>query len=246
MLEAAKSKSFDKWFYRYNSLYLLRRHFHFLGFSGELQPAAAVGRPILYIMNHSSWWDGLLAYHAAGQLTDSRHYFMMEEEQLRKYAFFRKLGAYSINRSSIGDLRASLRYTARLLHEGGHVWIYPEGEIRPLGHSPLSLKEGAALVLGLCPHAAVVPVTLYHGLFRHSKPEATLLAGAPLLLAWQSIERSEISGYLETALRTQLHHHRELIFEHKGHMPEQFKPLMKPGRSTNEWLDIMRRGRVRL
>lgn len=128
MLEAVPSGRFDWLFYRYNSLYLLRRHFHFIGISGELQPAAAAGRGILYLMNHSSWWDGLLAYHAAGKLPGKRHYFMMEEEQLRKYAFFRKLGAYSINPGSPGDARASLRYTAGLLQAGENVWMYPEGK----------------------------------------------------------------------------------------------------------------------
>ncbi|WP_379157071.1 lysophospholipid acyltransferase family protein [Paenibacillus sp. sgz5001063] len=243
MLKAAKSRSFNQLFYRYNSLYLLRRHFHFLGISGDLQPEAAAGRPILYIMNHSSWWDGLLAYHAVGQLKGSSHYFMMEEEQLRKYAFFRKLGAYSINRDHTGDLRASLRYTASLLHAGGNVWMYPEGEILPLSSAPLTLKEGAALILRMCPQAAVVPVTLFHGLFRHSKPDATLLAGAPLKHPWADMDRSRISGMLATILQTQLDTHRQLIFEHKGHMPKQFRPLMKQGRSTNEWLDAMR-GRV--
>lgn len=151
MLEAVPSGRFDWLFYRYNSFYLLRRHFHFIGVSGELQPAAAAGRGILYLMNHSSWWDGLLAYHAAGKLPGKRHYFMMEEEQLRKYAFFRKLGAYSINPGNAGDARASLRYTAGLLQKGESVWMYPEGEIRPLEHRPLSLKEGAALALRLSP-----------------------------------------------------------------------------------------------
>ncbi|MGN7762125.1 lysophospholipid acyltransferase family protein [Paenibacillus sp. 22594] len=240
MLEAVKSKSFDQIFYRYNSLYLLRRHFHFLGISGELQPEAAAGRPILYIMNHSSWWDGLLAYHAAGRMKGSSHYFMMEEEQLRKYAFFRKLGAYSINRDRTGDLRASLRYSANLLHAGGNVWMYPEGEILPLSSAPLLLKEGAALILRMCPQAAVVPVTLYHGLFRHSKPDATLLAGEALMLPWADLKRSHITGILETILQAQLDTHRQMIFSNKGHMPEQFRPLMKQGRSTNEWLDSMR------
>ncbi|CAH1209815.1 hypothetical protein PAECIP111892_03319 [Paenibacillus auburnensis] len=244
MLEAAKSRSFDRWFYRYNSLYLLRRHFHFIGLSGELQPPAAAGRPVLYLMNHSSWWDGLLAYHAAGRLSGTRHYFMMEEEQLRKYAFFCKLGAYSINRSSTGDVSASLRYTARLLREGGSVWIYPEGEILPLGHRPLVLKEGAALVLRMCPQAAVVPVTLYHGLFRHTRPEATLLAGLPLLHPWGDMDRRSISRVLEAALGAQLEAHSGQILNHKGYMPESFRPLMKTGRSTNEWLDALK-GRTR-
>lgn len=240
MLQAAKSQSFDKWFFRYNSFYLLRRHFHFFGASGELEPLAAGNRPVLYLMNHSSWWDGLLAYHAAGKLTRGRHYYMMEEEQLIKYAFFRKLGAYSINRNSPGDVSASLRYTARMLREGGSVWMYPEGEILPLEHRPLILKEGAALVLRLCPEAIVVPVTLYHGLFRHSKPEATLLAGAPLLHSWREMDRRSIVKVLEDVLAEQLQEHRELILRHKGDMPVCFRPLIGTGRSVNEWLDMMR------
>ncbi|MEK5490435.1 lysophospholipid acyltransferase family protein [Paenibacillus sp. FSL R7-0297] len=243
MLEAVKSGSFDRLFYRYNSLYLLRRHFHSIGICGELQPAAAAGRGILYLMNHSSWWDGLLAYHAAGKLAGSRHYFMMEEEQLRKYAFFRKLGAYSINSAGTGDLRASLRYTAGLLQAGESVWMYPEGEILPLEHRPLILREGAALVLRLSPLTAVVPVTLYHGLFRHTKPEATLLAGTPQLLPWADMDRSDIARSLEAALGEQLEAHRNQILNHKGHMPEEFRPLLKRGRSTNEWLDMLRPGR---
>ncbi|WP_340026207.1 lysophospholipid acyltransferase family protein [Paenibacillus sp. FSL K6-1096] len=245
MLEAAKSASFDRLFSRYNSLYLLRRHFHFIGLSGELQPAAAAGRGILYLMNHSSWWDGLLAYHAAGKLPGNRHYFMMEEEQLSKYAFFRKLGAFSINPGNPGDLRASLRYTAGLLQAGESVWMYPEGEILPLEHRPLSLKEGAALVLRLSPQTAVVPVTLYHGLFRHTKPEATLLAGAPQLLPWAEMERPEIARTLESVLNRQLEAHRSNILSYKGYMPEEFHPLLRRGRSTNEWLDLLRPGRGR-
>lgn len=243
MLEAVKSDGFDRWFYRYNSLYLLRRHFHSIGICGELQPSVAAGRGILYLMNHSSWWDGLLAYHAAGRQAASRQYFMMEEEQLRKYAFFRKLGAYSINRINAGDVKASLRYTAGLLESGGRVWMYPEGEILPLEHRPLRLKEGAALVLRLSPQTAVVPVTLYHGLFRHTKPEATLLAGAPLILPWADMKRSEIAPALEAVLGAQLDEHRARILNHQGYIPEAFRPLLKQGKSTNEWLDALRPGR---
>ncbi|AIQ55212.1 lysophospholipid acyltransferase family protein [Paenibacillus sp. FSL R7-0331] len=242
MLEAARSSSFDALFYRYNSLYLLRRHFRAIGLSGDLQPASAGDRPVLYIMNHSSWWDGLLAYHAAKVLTRRRQYFMMEEAQLRKFQFFRRLGAYSINRSEPADVRASLRYTAGLLGEGGSVWMYPEGELLPLEHRPLELKEGAAVVLRLCPDAAVVPVTLYHGLFFHPKPEATLVAGPPQIHPWKAMDRHSITALLASCLREQLDGHRRLILEHQGHMPAGFEPLMKTGGSVHERYDAWRRG----
>ncbi|KGE20352.1 lysophospholipid acyltransferase family protein [Paenibacillus wynnii] len=239
MLEATKHRSFDKLFYRYNSLYLIRRHFRYFGAAGELKPKSAEGRPLLYIMNHSSWWDGLLAYHAARTLTNSEHYFMMEEEQLSKYMFFRKLGVYSINRSRTGDISASLRYTARVLREGGSVWMYPEGEIQPLEHRPLTLKPGVALVLRLCPEAVVVPVTLYHGLFRHSKPEATLLAGDPLIHSWKEMDRGSIAKLLQCALGEQVNVHREMMVNNGGYIPEPFLPLIKQGKSTNEWFDAL-------
>ncbi|WP_375104221.1 lysophospholipid acyltransferase family protein [Paenibacillus sp. RS8] len=244
MLEAVKHKGFDKLFYHYNRLYLIQRHFRYVGVAGQLQPKSAGDRPILYIMNHSSWWDGLLAYHAARTMTSGEHFFMMEEEQLRKYAFFRKLGAYSINRHNTSDISASLRYTARLLHKRGNIWIYPEGEIRPLEHRPLKLQAGVGLVLRLCPEALVVPVTLYHGLFRHSKPEATLLAGNAISHPWPAMDRNCITKELQDVLREQLDHHRLMMVNNGGYIQGTFTPLMKQGRSINEWFDVVRlRGR---
>ena len=239
MLEAVRHRSFDKLFYFYNSLYLIPKHFRSFGACGELNPESVRGRPILYIMNHSSWWDGLLAYHAVRTLTTRENYFMMEEEQLRKYTFFRKLGAYSINRESTGDISASLRYTARVLREGGNVWMFPEGEIRPLGLRPFTIKPSAALVLRLCPEAVVIPVTLYHGLFRHSKPEAALLAGKPLIHPWKEMDRDTLNRLLQYVLGEQLNDHREMMLSSGGVIPDGFHPLMKQGKSTNEWFDAL-------
>ena len=240
MLEANINQSFDKLFYLYNSLYLIRKHFRYVGISGELLPQSVQNRPHLYLMNHSSWWDGLLAYHAVRSLTGNRHYFMMDEEQLKKYMFFRKLGAFSINRHSAGDIGASLRYTAGLLRNNQSVWMYPEGEIQPLEHRPLVIKPGAAVVLRLCPEAVVIPVTLYHGLFRHSKPEATLLVGEPLVHTWKEIDRGTITNKLQDTLVEQLEAHRNMMIHNGGKIPESFQPLMKQGKSTNEWFDAFR------
>ncbi|MFC3747500.1 lysophospholipid acyltransferase family protein [Paenibacillus sp. GCM10012306] len=246
MLEATKQKRFDQLFYHYNALYLIRRHFRFFGSAGQLEPPGYAGKPLLYIMNHSSWWDGLLAYHAARMLTGGDHYFMMEEKQLRKYAFFRKLGAYSIDASRPGEVSASMRYSAGLLQAGGRVWIYPEGEIRPLEQRPLMLKSGVGLLLRLCPEAVVVPVTLYHGLFQHSKPEATLLVGKPMHRSWKALHRDDIRDQLQGMLEGQLDAHRRMVQEQGGHVPELFAPLMKSGRSTNEWFDAVlgKRGKL--
>ena len=98
MIRAVKSKAFDRVFSLYNHYYLLRRRFRAFT-PGSLDPLVADGpegsdakpmapdQPVVYFMNHSSWWDGLLLYHAAKQTSRGDHYVMMEERQLRQYAF---------------------------------------------------------------------------------------------------------------------------------------------------------------
>ncbi|KMU98291.1 hypothetical protein ACS72_16070, partial [Acinetobacter sp. VT 511] len=102
-------------------------------------------RPVIYFMNHSSWWDGLLLYHAARQTSRGDHYVMMEEQQLQQYAFFRKLGAYSINKESASGIRTSLQYTSELLDSGKRVWIFPQGEILHQEARPIQFRPGIGL-----------------------------------------------------------------------------------------------------
>jgi 1-acyl-sn-glycerol-3-phosphate acyltransferase len=122
MLKARKSRPFDQLFLHYNQSWLLRRHFHFVGIRGKLD--AGDGGGVLYVMNHSSWWDGLLAYQAFRTRASGDHYVMMAERQLRQFKFFCRLGAYSIDKSTPQAMIASLRYTVRLLQEGKRVWIW--------------------------------------------------------------------------------------------------------------------------
>lgn len=96
MIRAVKSKPFNRIFALYNHYYLLRRRFRSFTLTGSLDPQVDIRdnspieatRPVIYFMNHSSWWDGLLLYHAARQTSRGDHYVMMEEQQLQQYAFF--------------------------------------------------------------------------------------------------------------------------------------------------------------
>lgn len=91
MIAAAKSRVFHKIFRRYNEWYLLRRAFRSVAAAGSPDPDIAGSRPVLYIMNHSSWWDGLWFYHAIQCLSHAdwaQYYVMMEERQLSSFRFF--------------------------------------------------------------------------------------------------------------------------------------------------------------
>lgn len=144
MIASDSSKWFKRIFAQYNENYLLRRHFHSFQLSGEIDPAPQ-GQPVLYLMNHSSWWDGMVVYHAIANASAREHYMMMDEEQMKRYRFFRKIGAFSIDKKSSRAIVASLRYSESLLNQGYGVWLFPQGDIEHLERRPLRFQTARAI-----------------------------------------------------------------------------------------------------
>jgi 1-acyl-sn-glycerol-3-phosphate acyltransferase len=207
VIESRKSPAFEAIFRMYNQHYLIRRAFRSVTVEGFIDPPDR--QPAVYVMNHSSWWDGLLVYAAVTRHSQRSHYMMMEERQLARYRFFRRIGAFSIDKSSTAGIRASFLYAGSLLKEGHSVWLYPQGEIAHLERRPLGFRSGAGLLLQLVPTAAAVPVTLYVKFGFHQKPEAALRFGEPILRDWRAAGRAEIARELEEAVTTQLDRMRQ-------------------------------------
>ncbi|WP_017810994.1 lysophospholipid acyltransferase family protein [Paenibacillus shenyangensis] len=244
MITAHKSLWFDRIFIRYNEWYLLRRNFHSFTLSGELDSIPA-NQPAVYIMNHSSWWDGLLIYHAFRHASAGDHYVMMEERQLRRYTFFGKLGAFSIDKSSPGDIRLSLRYAAELLNQGKRVWMFPQGEMRHLEERPLTFRPGIGLLLrqtaGSVP---VIPVTLYYGLYQHARLQASLHIGAPVYEDWSRLSARACASQLEALITSQLDQQRAISLTNDGELPGA-RDLIRRRSSTDDKYDHYRRIRKR-
>lgn len=126
---------------------LLKRHFHGIHLYGDL-PEPHPALPLLLIPNHSTWWDGFLAYFLNLRRFGRPFYLMMLESELSKYRFFSRLGAYSIDPGQPKSVVASLQYTAKLLERSPAplVSIFPQGELLPWGKRPLNFKRGIARV----------------------------------------------------------------------------------------------------
>src|SRR5690348_772350 len=95
----------------------LRRGFHRVRAQGlERLRAAIDAEPggTLILANHSCWWDLFLA-HFLNESIPVDGYGMMEHFNLRRFGFFRRIGAYSVDRADPASIRASLAYTAELL-----------------------------------------------------------------------------------------------------------------------------------
>jgi chlorobactene lauroyltransferase len=180
MLEARKSLLFEKIFAVYN-LNLFKRRFHSLRVSGlEFLTARDKTIPLLIYVNHSSWWDGLVAFEIS-RLYKLDSFIMMEEKQLRKLRFFRRLGAFSVVREKPREAIKSIDYSVKILGEKPNraVWIFPQGEILPNDVRPLGFFNGAAKIIEKFENCYALPVAIRYEFLGEFKPEIFVKISKP-------------------------------------------------------------------
>lgn len=109
------------------------------------------GRPVLLLPNHSTWWDGFFIFWLNQTYFRRTPFLMMLEQQLRKFPFFRFLGAYSVNRGNAVSARKSLQYTQDLLNHDDTgknlVILFPQGKLIPHAEQPIQFERGISLLL---------------------------------------------------------------------------------------------------
>ncbi len=174
------SPVFNRLFYWYSVTLFLRR-FKCVWLDDSGHPPA--GNSTLFIGNHNSWWDALIPF-----LLNERVYKMvgraiMDEHQLEKYPFFRRIGTFSINREFPRKAMKSLEYAADLMNgarpgAGVGLWFYPEGKlVSP--DTPVTLESGLAwLARRLNPrNCDMVPFAVHMHTMRSDKPELFIKMG---------------------------------------------------------------------
>lgn len=144
MIKASHSKLAQIIFDRYLSV-LLKRHFHRLEvILNTVSPKN--NSSMLLLANHFSWWDGFFWYYVNKVVWKKKFHIMMLEEQLKRYWFFRFLGAFSIRKNSRSVLE-SFTYASKLLENPNNlVLIFPQGEIQPLSIEKIKFERGIDLL----------------------------------------------------------------------------------------------------
>ncbi|WP_176444860.1 lysophospholipid acyltransferase family protein [Paenibacillus herberti] len=236
MIPAAKSLPFRRLFSFYQSFYLFPRYLHGVYLSGELEPGTSPVHPlpVLYVANHVSWWDGLVLFQLTERLTHSDPYIMMDERGLQQYPFFRRLGAFSVNRENPRDVLSALNYAEQRMLGGRPVWIFPQGAITS-PELPIVAQSGVGHLLRRLGTTEVRPVTLHYVLGDHQKPAATVKVGDPLVMDWSRLTREEVAALVAERLQTQAETHRRELVEHP--LPAgggSFHLALKGGSSTSD------------
>lgn len=241
MITAVKNKHFSKLFYFYLNKYLLKRHFHAIVADGEIDPLDQ--GPVIYIANHSSWWDGILFFHLTQQKSSLSHHVLMNEDGLKQYPFFRRLGAFSINRDQPKEIIKSLQYSEKLMRQANPVWLFPQGEVQNQEIRPLQFQTGIGYLLARFEEVTVKPVTFYYSFGEDQKPIASIQIGEGIVIEGKSKSRKHWTAHFQDVLERQADGQRKEIIENLNfHQLPVLNQLMKQSKSTSDRFDNWKEG----
>jgi len=206
MLEANKSLWFEKIFAVYNRN-LLKRRFNSLQVSGlKFLKKKEDKPPLIIYANHSSWWDGLVAFQISLQMNlDS--YIMMEEKQLKKLRLFRKLGAFSVVRENAREAMKSINYATRILKENPKktLWIFPQGKIMPNDLRPLRFYSGLARIIKSFEKCSIASLAIRYEFLGEYKPNIFVnIENIELSAKDSELKPKKMSDYLSVKLTDNL------------------------------------------
>jgi hypothetical protein len=155
---------------------LFRRHFHALRLLGE-DPRPDPALPLLIVPNHSSWWDGFFLYFLNARLLGRRLHLMMLEEQLQRFPFFRRIGAFGIRPGSRSAVAAALDYSVSVLADPANaLCLFPQGRMTHPAARPLGFRPGLGRILRR--HGgplALLPLAMACDFYEDQRPEALFL-----------------------------------------------------------------------
>jgi 1-acyl-sn-glycerol-3-phosphate acyltransferase len=131
-------------FFRFYAGWIIHRHFGLVELKNEFDDRDL---PVLLLSNHVSWWDGFFAMYLNVKVLRRKFYFMMLEEQLKKFYFFNKTGGFSIRKKSRGVVE-SINYTAELLRDQGNmVLLFPQGKIESIYKTSFQFESGIGRIV---------------------------------------------------------------------------------------------------
>ncbi|MDQ3021517.1 MAG: lysophospholipid acyltransferase family protein [Bacteroidota bacterium] len=142
----AKHNIFAESIYRIYVKWLLKFNFNKFILINEI-PDVTNCKGLIVTPNHFSWWDGFFIEYLMRKFTKRKLFIMMLEKQLKRFWFFKYLGAFSIRQKSIFSLSETIKYARTILTSSfSYLVFYPQGEIQNYEKKFIKLKRGLIAV----------------------------------------------------------------------------------------------------
>lgn len=183
----------------------------------------------VFLVNHSCWWD-LFFVHLLNETIPVDGFGMMEHFNMLRFGFFRRMGAFSVDRTDPASVRASIDYAAGLLQRPrAGVWIFPQGKIQTNDIRPLTFQGGIRALVRRAGEVRVVPVAFRYEYWQDERPEALVRFGEPT-----KVGRNDLSSLIPTFERRLTAELDALRLDSIAQRAGAFRPLVAGKRSMHE------------
>lgn len=174
-----------------------------------------MGIPIVFYCTHFSWWDAIITIVLSLKTFSLHAIGMMEERQLKRYGFFRKIGMFSVQGDNPLSSLRSLQYASDELRENAQaLWMFPQGTLSNQERMPLDLQPGLSILLKKSKKLLLVPVAMQYYFLREEQPECFISIGTGTILEWSNTTKlTEITERLEEILTTENTHLKETVLQ---------------------------------
>ena len=133
-------------------------------------------RPMLVISNHTSWWDGFFIWQLNRNYLKKSFHVMMLEEQIERFPFFPKVGAYSVTPGT-RSIKESLDFTVELLNDHRNSVLYfPQGKLCSVYDDDMQFMGGVNYVLEKAKNVNVVFAAILFDYGSNEKPFVNVVA----------------------------------------------------------------------
>ncbi|MCZ2340225.1 MAG: lysophospholipid acyltransferase family protein [Bacteroidales bacterium] len=193
------------WFFRgFRDRYALRyvrKRFHAVRVARGSAPLPNGDAPIIIVLNHPAWWDPLICTVLSRQLEPREQYAAIDRVAVEKYGFFRWLGFFGVDTTSLRGAASFLRTATTLMSQPNRVmWVTAQGRFCDVRERPLALRAGVGHLAARLERGYIVPLALEYSFWSESTLEALARFGEPLDISAHRGNGREWTTRIEEAL----------------------------------------------
>lgn len=226
---------FSRYVHRY-----LRRHFHAVRISRSGAAIPTDGEPMLFVMNHPSWWDPMVGMALARTLSGYRHYAPIHSAMLAHYPIFGRLGFFGVDPQSLRSAAEFLRTGEAILSQPKRaLWVTAQGDFADVRTRPLDLKSGVGHIAARMERGWIVCVVFEYAFWTERTPEALIRIAEPVRIdAGPKRSGKDWTEHLEAILTENLD---VLNLETRSRDPSKFAVLLAGKTGVGGRYDLFRR-----
>lgn len=170
MVKPAHSKMF-LWIFRIYSSVILKWHFREIKVVSDF---LSDNRSVLLVSNHFSWWDSFIVWYLNRKYIGMKFHLLVQDSDLKLQPYFKRLGAFSVSRTSKG-LYDSFIYAANLLKDENNLLVFfPQGKLYSQHYQTLEFTSGITRILQGKPNCRILMSVNLIDYYTHKKPTLSI------------------------------------------------------------------------